>query len=104
IAGSQSRNPNRNRDTAELLAGRALHECLAPDDAADVLADRAGLREPGSRKQDHELLPAIARGHILALYVLFEGTRDETEHLVASEMAEGVIHIFEVINVDHQQR
>src|SRR3954469_1607322 len=63
-------------------------------------ADRA--RFAGLRDRDHELVAAIARNGVDAASGAGENEGDLHQHLIASEVAEGVIDILELVDVDHQ--
>ena len=87
-----------------MLAGRALHQFLGHHRAADVVGDGERRAQHGVRQDDREFLAAVARGDVLALDVLLHRHGDEPQHLVAGEMAAGVVEILEMIDVGHHQR
>src|SRR5450759_148388 len=62
--------------------------------------NRAGLARLGNG--DHELVAAVAGDGIDAARGPSEEEGDFDEHLVAREMPERVVHILELVDVDHQ--
>src|SRR6185295_8125946 len=90
---------DRDGDAAEMLASRALHQFLGHHGAPDVVGDRERGAQRGARKDDGEFLAAVACSDVLAFDVLLHREGDETQHLIAGEMAERVVERLEVVDV-----
>ena len=90
---------DRDRDLGALEPeGRALDR--APELLGEV--NRALERDLG---HDHrELLAAGPRGHVVAAHLVAHQRAELAEHRVAREVAEGVVDLLEVIDVEEDQR
>src|SRR5258705_13741658 len=88
---------DRDRDAAEMLAARTLHQFLAHHGATDLVADRDRLAQRGARQHHRELLAAVAGRDVLALDVLLDREGDEPKNLAARKVAESVFDDLEVI-------
>src|SRR5579864_131388 len=81
---------------------------LQPDGFTNQSVETAGYTESvffgGLRKQDYELVAAVAEGEIDHAALLFDGRADFGEELRAHEVAVGVVNIFEVIEIDEDER
>ncbi|MEY9807654.1 hypothetical protein ABIF30_007261 [Bradyrhizobium elkanii] len=71
---------------------------------ADVVGDRQRLPQRRVGQHHGEFLAAIAGGDVLALDVLLQRLRHQPQHLIAGEMAVGVVERLEVVDVEHQER
>src|SRR5262249_61825699 len=58
----------------------------------------------GSRQNDDEFSSAVTGHGVDFAHVLHQDGGDVAKHLVAYVVAEGIVKLFEVIDVDHQQR
>ena len=56
----------------------------------------------GARQQDRELVAAEARAGVAGANLRLGAPRDFLQRLVAREMAEAVVDLLEMIDVDHQ--
>jgi len=74
------------------------------DRRADPLGERPGLIEVRLPAQDGELLAAVAREHVLGADQLLDVLGELHQHLVAGEVAVGVVDLLEVIDVEQDQR
>jgi uncharacterized protein (DUF1778 family) len=58
----------------------------------------------GARREDHELLAAVARAQVAAAHRAVQDLRDPQQDLVAGRVAEPVVQALEVVDVDHEDR
>ena len=58
----------------------------------------------GLRQGDHELLAAVARRLVDPARLELEDAADRAQHLVALQVAVGVVDLLEVVDVEHDQR
>lgn len=74
---------------------------LLGEEADGAFGDGTGLGGGGIRKDEKELVPAVADGEVFLADALAEEVADETEEVVSGGVAEGVVEFFEVVEVDH---
>src|SRR5882724_427442 len=86
---------NRPGNTREL---EFLHH------ATQLFSDRPCTVGMRLRHQDGKFLSPVTANQVVLADVLGENLRDLPEHLVAQQVPELIIQLFEVIDVDHQQR
>ncbi len=76
--------------------GRAGH--VQPD----AFSDAFGRGQGGVGHDHHELLAAIAAGQVHRPHVAGQANRELAQHLVAGVVAEAVVDLLEVVDVQHQ--
>src|SRR5882724_3024341 len=72
--------------------------------ATQLFSDRPSTVGMRLRHQDGKFLSPVTANQVVLADVLSENLRDLSEHLVAKQVPELIIQLFEVIDVDHQQR
>ena len=88
----------------ELVAQPGRRERDALDGGADALGDAGGAAGIGIRQEDAELLAAHAPDQVDVAHGLAQGARDEHQRLVAAVVAEAVVDVLEMVDVDDEQR
>ena len=88
-------HPHRSVATA-LVADRGgdLRDFLA-----ESFGDLEGFCRVGAREQDRELLPPEPAGDIAVAQETVQGTGDAGQHGIAGQVAVGVVHVLEVVDV-----
>src|SRR5438067_10247347 len=71
---------------------------------AQALGHITGPAFRGFRKNNHKFLPTVAGNRVYFAHVLHENGSYIAQHLIACMMAEGVIELLEMVNINHQQR
>ena len=102
-------NPVQGAAAIELFVGGQRHPwCIAftPDGDILVTEKHHGLRVVRIRlwEQNCKLVPSEPRHHIRVAQSLPQEPRHSLEHIVASFVAEGVVDILEVVEIDDQYR
>ena len=69
-----------------------------------MVGDRQGLTQACVGQHHRKFLAAIAGGDVLALDGLLQRHRNQPQHLIAGEMAVGIVERFEMVDVKHHQR
>ena len=95
------RNAEAGRDRHRLALGREIE---LPDLLADALGHAVSARHRGVREDDRELLAAVAARDVAGTERVREEVADALEDEVAEGMAEVVVELLEVIEVDHDER
>src|SRR5579872_4835478 len=95
---------NRYRHCADGLIEMARDIKSARQRCPDILADMRGGVDRCGGQDDGELLAAVARDAILALDALCQRGGNELNDGVAGGVAPGVVDLFEMIDVDQEQR
>src|SRR4029434_9368828 len=80
------------------------HQLLGHHRAAYMFSNRYRRAQHGVRKNDCKLLAAVARRGILALDVMSHRHGNETQNLIAGEVAKVVVEGLEMIDVREHQR
>ena len=70
--------------------------------SSSELGEPLGLGAPAGRRQDRELVAAEARERVALAQAGRQRARDPHDQLVAGAVAEGVVDLLEVVQVDHQ--
>ena len=65
---------------------------------------RLGVRQAGVRHDHHELLAAVAARQVDGAHIGGQPHGELAQHLVADVVAEAVVDLLEVVDVDHQRR
>src|SRR6185369_9156972 len=71
---------------------------------ADPLRDLGRLGGTCAREVNRELLAAIARGEVRLPDARREQVREDAQGLVAGWVAEAIVELLEVVEVEHQDR
>ncbi len=69
---------------------------------ADPLRQNRAALDRGVGQEDRELFAADARGDVTSFDAFANDLRDRAEHLVAEQVAVGVVQLLEVIDVGEQ--
>ena len=72
--------------------------------AADSLCDNLRVLGRCAWQKHGEFLAAVAHGHVGGAQAARERLRDRNKHLVAGEVPVGVVHVLEVVDVEHECR
>ena len=70
----------------------------------DAIRHRHGLGRVGLAQQQHELIAAMAAGHIVRAQHLLHASRHQAQCGVASGVTHVVVHLLEVVDVEDHQR
>src|SRR5216684_5496916 len=92
IVGNAATNGNRTGHTWETVIFKM---------AAQFLRDRGRVFSAGFRQHDGELLAAEATDHIKLAQLLPKYGRNSAQNVIADQMTEVVVELFEVIDIDH---
>lgn len=94
-------DPNASRDMDRLLAEHCDLPAQGLDDAIghDLCLVRVRLR-----KQHGELISANPRQDIRLAHAMPQCSGDVLEEIIAHPVAEGIVHVLEVVQIDHEQR
>ena len=87
----------------QVLADAQAAGAVGVHPPAQVLGDLDRTRERGLRQHRRELLAAVATELVIGTQTLLQDAGEIAQHRVAGEVTVGVVHFFEVIDVDHQQ-
>ena len=74
------------------------------DQAQQLVGDQPRMGRLGLWQQHRELVPAQARQHVRVAQLGRQRLGDPDDELVAGGVAEAVVDVFEVVEVDEQQR
>ena len=99
--GRSSATPTTDRDRERLALERARGR---GDRRADPLGGRLGVLQAGPRKDEGELLAAVAGHEIHVADVRRQHAPDPAQDLVARLMTVRVVEPLEAVDVDNQQR
>ena len=69
----------------------------------DLLGEEVGLPGVGFRQHDHEFVAALARQHVMRADEILQHDRNADEQFIAHRMAERVVHVLEIVDVDEQK-
>ena len=87
-------------DQGQLTHGQRLAEA-----GHDPLADPGGLGGVVEvAHHDHELVTAEAPGHVAGAHERRQALRRHHQQAIADGVAEGVVHVLEVVEVEHEHR
>ncbi len=81
-----------------------VFEHAAFDGRTQSFSEDAGVVEVHAATQNRELFTAVPCEHIFGADGLQSDLGDLYEHCVAGEVTEGVVHAFEVIDIEHDER
>src|SRR5690606_10774267 len=97
--GGRHADAHRNFDRTAFEDDR-----LAGDRHADTLTEKLRLLEVHRAPEDRKLLPSITCKEVLAPRHLRYERGERTEHVIACEMAKGVVDPLEVIEIEEHER
>ena len=83
---------------------RCVLEHRALDQAAQPLGEDGRVRQLDAAADDRELFAAVAREHVFGAHRGLRHLGQASEHVVAGDVAEVVVHALEEIDVEHHQR
>ena len=97
----QGREADARRNSQSLVA----HDgCVAANEVKQVRRHRARLGAIHSAEQDAELVPTQAGDRVRGPQPPVQKPRDAPDQLVPGVMSEGIVDVFEVVEVENQQR
>ena len=71
--------------------------------AADALGNECAVIHTRAGEHHEEFLAPIAADHILCAEIASDGGSDHLEDSISSVVAEGVIEVLEMVNIDHNR-
>src|SRR5579883_1021094 len=102
LAGHELRDADRYRDPGEELARGTPLDLTARDELADALRDRDGGADVDAGQNADHLLAAVPRRQILVAHPALEHLSDQAQDLIAELMAEPVVELLEVVDIDQK--
>src|SRR5262245_61059924 len=103
LAALELPDPDRHRDAGQRLTGGAAGDLAIGERAANPLSRSRANREVRARQNRDQLLAAVAGRQVALAHTVAQRLRHETEHLVADTMAETVVELLEVVDIDQQR-
>ncbi|CAI8916064.1 hypothetical protein EMIT0P44_400003 [Pseudomonas sp. IT-P44] len=101
FAGQQGRTAEADGQLDQVAISRKI---LGLRRESQALADHGGGFPAGVGQQNQKLLATKAEHHVHVAQLAFDRGGDSLKHVIASAVAMGVVDLFEMVDVQHQQR